>query len=133
MQIGVDSQRAVENRRVFVIDSDEVIGTALQFMLADEYETHVFADVTAAVEKGRDWPPDLILLGMAVVGAIAGIRAAQPGARILLVCDGTAAEQAQAQGAEGVLTLPLKLETVRRTVDAQLGRPAGFAIPVVPV
>jgi hypothetical protein len=29
MQIGVDSQRAVENRRIFVMDDDEISRTAV--------------------------------------------------------------------------------------------------------
>ena len=36
MQIGVDTQRAVETKRAFIIDSDDISAMALQFMLADE-------------------------------------------------------------------------------------------------
>ena len=40
MQIGVETAKAVDQRRVFVIDEDEIIRAALQFMLHDEIETH---------------------------------------------------------------------------------------------
>lgn len=40
MQIGVDSEKAVDDRRVFVVDDDEITSAALQFMLHDEIETH---------------------------------------------------------------------------------------------
>lgn len=141
MQIGVDSQRAVENKRVFVIDSDEVSSMALQFMLADDNETHVLSGVAAALDKGRDWPPQLILLGAGVIrvegaGVAAQIKSQLAGVKILVVCDAAdepAVKEALTQGADGTLTRPLKLETVRRKVDAQLGRRTQLTIPIVPV
>lgn len=139
MQIGVDSQRAVENKRVFVVDNDDVVGTALQFMLADEMETHVVTEAAAAMEKGRAFPPQLILLGAGVIasegaGVVTQFKAQLAGVKILVVCesaDEPAVKEAMALGAEGALTRPLKLETVRQKVDAQLGRRAKLAIPVV--
>ena len=138
MQIGVDSQRAVENKRVFVIDADDISGTVLQFMLADECETHVLANVASALAKGRDWPPQLVLLGAANLAtegaaAVTRLRQQHPALKIVLVCDtleqpGVA--EAMALGANTTLLRPLKLETVRRKVDAQLGRRAALAIPV---
>ena len=43
MQIGVETSKAVDQRRVFVIDDDEITRAALQFMLHDEIETHELA------------------------------------------------------------------------------------------
>lgn len=139
MQIGVDSQRAVENKRVFVIDSDEVSSMALQFMLADECETHVLADSTSALDKGRDWPPQLVLLGAGILategaGIVSRLKKAHEGVKILIVCDfidEPAVTEALARGANSTILRPLKLEVVRRKVDAQLGRRAALAIPVV--
>ena len=141
MQIGVDSQRAVENKRVFIIDTDEVSGMALQFMLADDNETHVLPGVSAVLEKGRDWPPDLILLGAGVISAegaewVGRFKSRFPGVKIVVVCDSADAPEvkgALAQGANSALLRPLKIEAVRRKVDTQLGRRVGLAIPVVPV
>lgn len=138
MQIGVDSQRAVENKRVFVIDSDDISSMALQFMLADECETHVLPDVERALAKGRDWPPQLILLGAGSIaaegaGAVTRLKEQHAGLKILIVCDSVEQEevkQALALGANATLLRPLKLETVRRKVDAQLGRRAALGIPV---
>lgn len=139
MQIGVESQRAVESKRVFVVDSDDVTGMALQCMLADECETHVFATLDMAIEKRRTWPPDLVILGADVLsgGARAAIDrlVAEGGAtRILIVCDALAdprVAEALATGAAGTILRPLKIETVRRRVDAHLGRRAAVGIPVV--
>lgn len=136
MQIGVDSQRAVENKRVFVVDDDDVVGTALQFMLADEMETHVFADLGSALTVAAATPPDLVLLGAGLLAgdAVTRLRAALPQVRMLIVgsdADNDAVRQALAAGAQSTLLRPLKVENVRRKVDAQLGRRAALEIPVV--
>lgn len=139
MQNGVDSQRAVENKRVFVVDDNEVSSMALQFMLHDEYETHELPDVAAALAKGREFLPDLILLGEGIVASegsdvVSRFKTRCAGVKILIVCDDAddaPVRDALARGADGVLTRPLKLETVRRRVDTQLGRRAAIAIPVV--
>jgi DNA-binding NarL/FixJ family response regulator len=139
MQIGVDTQRAVENRRVFVIDSDDVVSAGLQFMLADEMETHVFPNSSEALAKALNWPPELAIVGIGLLEqegtqVITQLRAALPELRILLVCFDAQDElikEALALGAASTLLRPLKLETVRRKVDAQLGRRTTLEIPVI--
>ena len=139
MQIGVDSQRAVENKRVYVVDSDDIVSTALQFMLADELETHVLLSGTEALTKASSAPPELILLGVSVleaegVAVVTRLREAISGVRLLIVCldsDEALVQQALALGANSILERPLKLETVRRKVDAQIGRRAALGIPLV--
>jgi hypothetical protein len=54
MQIGVDTERAVDDRRVFVVDDDEITSAALQFMLHDEIETHELSSLEAAYAKAVD-------------------------------------------------------------------------------
>ena len=49
MQIGVELSRAIENKRIFVIDRDEVTRAAIGFMLYDENETHEAASVAEAI------------------------------------------------------------------------------------
>ncbi|MBU0604460.1 MAG: response regulator [Gammaproteobacteria bacterium] len=139
MQIGVDSQRAVENRRVFVVDNDEVVGMALQFMLADEMETHVLQGSAEALSKGAAAPPDVLLLGSGVlasegVDVVTRLKAGLPGVKILLVCLDAAEDDVRAAlalGADSTLLRPLKVENVRRRVDTQLGRRTPLEIPVV--
>jgi DNA-binding response OmpR family regulator len=138
MQIGVDAQRSVENKRVFVIENDEVNSMALQFMLADENETHTLDSIAAAIDKSRKWPPHLVLLGIGLVRAegttlIGQIKAAMSSVKILLVCDSAddaLVKDALAQGADGTLLRPLKIETVRRRVNSALGRAVPIGIPV---
>jgi CheY-like chemotaxis protein len=138
MQIGVESSRAVENKRVFVVDSDEITRAVLQFMLHDENETHEIASVAQAYDKAVDWKPDVILLGMPIVaehgvGVINELRERIPGVRIAVVADSLndlAAQNCLKQGAQSLLAKPLTIENVRRKVDILLGRRTSLAIPV---
>ncbi|TIX51627.1 response regulator [Alteraurantiacibacter aquimixticola] len=134
MQIGVESSKAVDQRRIFVIDEDEVTRAALQFMLHDEIETHELASLEEAYAKGTDWlVPDLLLVGIGIVAAkglpvLAEIAKRFPDARILVVTgteDEELALEALKSGAHGALIKPLRLEDVRAKVDTILGRPGG--------
>lgn len=132
MQIGVETSKAVDQRRVFVIDEDEVTRAALQFMLHDEIETHELATPEEAYNRGGDaWlKPDVIMLGVCFIkqrgtGIIAELNEKFPKVRILIVTDkseeATALEGLKA-GAHGAVVKPLTLEAVRKKVDTILGR-----------
>jgi len=138
MQIGVETAKAVDQRRVFVVDEDDVTRAALQFMLHDEIETHELATPEEAYAKGIDWlQPHVVLLGVSFLKqrgpALVGELAARfPGVRILIVCDKsdeTTAVEGIKAGAHGALVKPLTLESVRKKVDTILGR--GGAAPIV--
>jgi len=138
MQIGVEVSRAVENKRIFVVEDDEIIRSALHFMLHDENETHELASLEQAYGKGEVWKPDLILLGMSVAkaggaGVLGEIAARWPGAKILLVADSAGdpvAQQFLKSGADGMLTKPITIESVRFKVDVTLGR---RKLPMIPL
>lgn len=139
MQIGVEAQRAVENRRVFVVDEDEIHRAALQFMLADENETHEFATVLAALAKGEQWPPDLVLLGASLAAQggtdlLLRLRGAWPEVKLMVICetaDIACIAAAKATGADDALARPFRLESVRRKTDRLLGRKVELTIPVI--
>lgn len=129
MQIGVETSRAVENKRIFVVEDDEIVRAALQFMLHDENETHEIASIAAAYDKAVDWRPDLVLLGASIVEAspdvIGELKTRIEGVKVLLVVDNVrdeAARAATSRGADGVLSKPLTIEFVRQKVDILLGR-----------
>jgi DNA-binding NtrC family response regulator len=131
MQIGVETAKAVDQRRVFVVDEDEVTRAALQFMLHDEIETHELGSLEEAFAKGRDWlTPDVILLGVSIlkargVAAVAEILARYPAIRVLIVTgkeDEATALSGLKAGAHGALVKPLQIEAVRKKVDTVLGR-----------
>lgn len=138
MQIGVETSRAVENKRIFVVDDDEIIRAALQFMLHDENETHEIANLELAFAKAAEWKPDLILLAGSIVrgagvGVLSLIWERVAGVKILVVVNSAKddiARQCLSSGAHAVIAKPLTIEGVRERVDVLLGRRAGFAIPL---
>ncbi|ODR97924.1 hypothetical protein AUC68_10385 [Methyloceanibacter methanicus] len=138
MQIGVETARSVENKRIFVVVDDEIVRAALQFMLHDENETHELANLDQAYDKGRDWKPDLVLLGQDIVeqhGAdvLGDIKAKLPSAQVVLIAesaDNPTAKAGLAAGAAGVIPKPLTIEGVRFKVDVVLGR---RELPMVPL
>lgn len=139
MQIGVETEKAVDTRRVFVVDNDEITCAALQFMLHDEIETHEINSLEAAYAKAKDWPPSVILLGISIVqekgvGVLAEIHAQIPDLKIILVADSATdplAQECLKNGVNTILPKPLTIEKARQKVDAQLGRKTSLAIPVV--
>jgi DNA-binding NarL/FixJ family response regulator len=110
-------------------------------MLHDENETHEFGALAAAVDKARDWPPELVILGesfIAVRGleAIGAVRGALPKAKVLVVgksADSPVLKGAGAAGAAGVLAGPITVEGVRRKVDALLGRGGVAVVQLAPL
>jgi DNA-binding NtrC family response regulator len=138
MQIGVETSKAVDQRRVFVVDEDEITRSVLQFMLHDEIETHELASPEEAYEKGQGWlSPHVVLLGVSLiqksgVDLVGQMIEKFPGVRILIVCDKSEealAVEAMKAGAHGAMVKPLTLEAVRKKVDTILGR--GGAAPLV--
>jgi CheY-like chemotaxis protein len=140
MQIGVDNDSRVENKRVFIIDNDGITGSILQFMLEDHNETHEFASLEEAVEasekvvygKTEKSIPQLLIVGLNILEAkgievIQEIAAKFPGAKIVICAENQEVPLAKAAlakggGAHGILTKPLTVEVVRRKVDMLLGR-----------
>jgi CheY-like chemotaxis protein len=140
MQIGVDNDSRVENKRVFVIDNDGITGSILQFMLEDHNETHEFASVEEAFEasekvvygKTEKTIPQLLIVGLNILEAkgpevLQEIAVKFPQAKIVLCADNPEAPLAKAAlakggGAHGIVTKPLTVEAVRRKVDMLLGR-----------
>jgi len=130
MQIGVESTKAVDNKRIFVIDEDEIIRAALQFMLHDEYETHEAPSLEWAYEKAVDWPPDLVIVSEALMrrhgpSLYSEVRERLGGPKILVVLEPGSvdlAKQCLAEGADSVAIKPLRIELVRRKADLLLGR-----------
>jgi len=138
MQIGVEFSRSVENKRIFVVEDDEITRSVLQFMLHDENETHELASLEKAYEKGIEWKPDLILLGVGIVAArgvavLKEIAGRYPQVKILITAETDAdplAIECIKSGAKGIVAKPLTIEKVRYKVDVALGRIRGPMIPL---
>lgn len=136
MQIGVESSRAVENKRIFVVDEDEIFRAALQFMLHDENEAHEVASLDEALTKAKTSAPDLILLSRAIVETkgipiLKDITDKIDGVKIIVVADSQSDDLARSclrAGAHAMISKPLKIESVRDKVDQMLGRKTAFAV-----
>jgi CheY-like chemotaxis protein len=138
MQIGVESSRAVDNKRLFVVDDDEITRAALQFMLHDENEAHEVPDVPSALRKSEQMKPDVILLGAGLVrkeGAevVNLLKSRIPGMKLLLVADSDSdplVNECRQHGADAVLLKPITIEATRKQVDRLLGRINRTVIPI---
>lgn len=137
MKTGSDTSRAMRDKRIFVIETDEVIRSALQFILDDRNETHGLTSLEQAFARGDRWKPDLVLLGVSIVrnlgvGVLDDIGARLPGAKILLVADSRNDPLAQlclGAGAHDVLGKPIAADSVCDKVDLLLGRRKPSQVP----
>lgn len=130
MQIGVETEKALDNKRLFVVANDDITRMALQFMLHDENETHDLPTLEAAFDKSVEWKPDLLLLGIDVVAergveVLSLVRSRLAGTKVLLVADSRddpLVAACQGAGIDGLLVKPLRVEDARRKVDGLVGR-----------
>jgi CheY-like chemotaxis protein len=119
-----------EDDIIFVIEADEVIRSALHFILADHSETHSFATLDLALAQARDVRPDLALLGIESLKddgerAVAEIASRLPGIKIMIVANSVndpLALKALEWGAHNVLGKPISFDSVHRRVDGLLRR-----------
>ncbi len=135
MPIDLEPFLSEEDDIIFVVERDEVIRSALHFILDDQNETHSFvalelAFAKAAELKARDSAPSLVLLGVDLLKnngerAVAEIAERLPGARILIVANSVndpLALTGLEWGAHDVLGKPISFDSVQRRVDALLRR-----------
>lgn len=128
MRIRLESSLAVDSRRIFVVETDEIIRSVLKFILHNENETHALTSLEQAYAEGRKRQPDLVLLGLSIVkdegvSVLGDMAAHLPGAKILLVADSADEPLALAglgSGAHAVLGKPITIETVLRAADVLL-------------
>ena len=131
MPIDLEPPLSKEDDIIFVVESDEVIRSALHFILDDQNETHSFVNLDLACAKVADVAPNLVLLGIGILQsngeyALAEIAMRVPAAKILIVANSVndpLALTGLEWGAHGVLGKPITFDSVCRQVDALLGRP----------
>ncbi len=135
MPIDLEPFLSEDDHIIFVVEGDEVIRSALHFILDDQNETHSFATLDLAFAKAselkaRDSAPSLVLLGVDLLKnngerAVAEIAGRLPGARILIVANSVndpLALTGLEWGAHDILGKPISFESVQRQVDALLRR-----------
>jgi DNA-binding response OmpR family regulator len=130
MRTSSQTSRPVQTDRIFVVESDEVIRSALQFILDGHGETLGFASLDPAFAKTADRTPDIVLLGIGFVQnkterALAEIAQRWPGTKILIMANSVSDPLALASlkwGAHAVLGKPITYDSVRGKVEALLGQ-----------
>lgn len=123
--------RLADDSIIFVVEGDEVIRSALHFILDDQNETHSFAYLDQALANAAERTPNVVLLGIGAVQhngerTLAEIAIRWPNTRILMVADSESDPLALASlkwGAHSVLGKPITFDSVRGKVDALLIRP----------
>ena len=122
--------RSREPDRIFVIEADEVIRSALHFILDDQNETHSFATLDLAFAKAAEVAPDIVLLGIGLLEnnaerTLAEIAGRWPGTKILIVANSVNDPLARVTlrwGAHDLLGKPITFDSVRSKVDDLLGQ-----------
>lgn len=126
----IDLELPQEDEIIFVVEGDEVIRSALHFILDDQNETHSFASPNLALAKAMDVTPDLVLLGVDFLqddgeSALTEFARRLRGAKIMIVANSIhdpLARKGLKWGAHDVLGKPITFDSVHRRVDALLGR-----------
>jgi DNA-binding NarL/FixJ family response regulator len=128
MRIHPEPFRPVENRRIFVVEDDEIIRSALQFILDDRNEAHAFRSLDLAFAKAANVRPDVVLLGIGFLQSdgkrrLAEIACRLSDAKILIVADSLRdplALRSLDEGAHGVLGKPITFDSVHGKVNTVL-------------
>lgn len=114
---------------VLVIEPEQVVRSALYYILRDRYRTVVFAapgDALATAEA-----PDVVLLGSAILqnqgeAVLTAIAEQFAGVRILLISDHGSdplASAALERGVHGLISKPISFDAVRNAVGTALAAP----------
>ena len=113
------------HERIFVIEADQVIRSALGFILSEDRETFTFSEIDDALDKADQLRPDVVLLGLSLIerhGArlVADLVGLLRDSSIILVADTASAALVQEglrHGAQAVISKPISFDGVRGKVD----------------
>ena len=114
--------------RVFVIEADQVIRSALGYILSERHDT--FAEPADALTKAARSAPDVVLVGSSLIAdegaeTIAMLARKLNRAGIVVVADSVKAPLALAglrQGAEAIIAKPITFDGVTHAVESVYAR-----------
>ncbi|WP_439373352.1 response regulator [Bradyrhizobium sp. DASA03120] len=128
-----DSEAYMSSARptIFVIEPEQVVRSALDYILREGYQTHAFASVDEAMTSPSTRTPDLVLVGIAilrdrgeaVLGELAKVFART---KILLVAERKSDPLVQTgleRGAHGYISNPISFNSVCGAVRIAMGAP----------
>ncbi|MGJ4948009.1 response regulator [Bradyrhizobium sp. HKCCYLS20291] len=115
---------------IFVIEADQVVRSALGYILSERHETFTFAETADALSKAARATPDAVLVGSSILedaGAeTVGMLARKLNqAGIIVVAGSTRSPLALAglrQGAEAIIAKPITFDGVTDAVESVLAR-----------
>lgn len=113
---------------VFVVETEQVVRSALHYILRDRYQTHAFAALEDALAGDT---PDAVLLGVGLLqdgseALLARLGERFAGAKVLIVAERNSDPLAQAcleHGAHGIIGKPISFDMVCDAVDTALTAP----------
>ncbi|HEV2157799.1 hypothetical protein [Bradyrhizobium sp.] len=121
---------------VFVIERDQVVRSALHYILQERYRTYTFASLDDALASAMD-APDTVLVGTSILqgendGIVAALGRRYGGAAVLVVADRSSdplARLALERGARGIVCKPISFDAVCEAVDRALTTPIFRNVP----
>ncbi|BAM88271.1 response regulator [Bradyrhizobium oligotrophicum S58] len=116
--------------RVFVIEADQVVRSALGYILSERHETFTFAEPADALTKAARSAPDVVLVGSSLIAddgaeTVAMLARKLNRAGIVVVADSVKAPLALAglrQGAEAIIAKPITFDGVTHAVESVYAR-----------
>ena len=129
------------DERIFVIETDQVIRSALGFILSEDHDTYTFSEIDDALTKAAQLHPDVVLLGIGQIerhGAqlVADLMRQLRDSSIILVADTTTAPLVQEglhRGAQAVIGKPISFDGVSGKVDSVLAARSSASALAAPV
>jgi DNA-binding NarL/FixJ family response regulator len=128
---------------VFIVETEQVVRSALYYILRDRYRTLAFASAEAATTAAAS-TPNVVLLGAGLVrrqgkALLASLGNTLGGPKVLLVSETSADPLRRSDsecGVHGVITKPISFDSVCEAVESALSapvviRPRFRAAPVV--
>lgn len=136
MQFETEVGASRDRPTVFLIEGEQVVRSALDYILRECYQTHAFASVNKAMASPIT-TPDAVLLAVAILrdrgeAVLADLRNVFPNAKILLVAERNSDSLLRAgleRGAHGMISKPISFDSVCSAVGIALSGPVSADEP----
>ncbi|WFU39791.1 response regulator [Bradyrhizobium sp. CB82] len=142
MQFDTEACTRSDGPSILLIEPEQVVRSALDYILRERYQTHAFASVDDAMTSSRE-TPDVVLVGIAILrergeAVLEELIKVFASPKILLIAERNSDPFVQIgleQGAHGVISNPISFSSVCEAVRIALGAPISHDGPsgLIPV
>ncbi|MGY8666972.1 response regulator [Bradyrhizobium sp. UFLA05-109] len=130
MQLEAEVSATEDRPTIFLIEPEQVVRSALDYILREQYQTRAFAAVDEAISSPMKTPA-VVLIGIAILrdrgqAVLEEVNRVFTNAKILLVAERESDPVVQAgleRGAHGVISNPISFDSVCGAVREALGVP----------